>query len=112
MTAVGEKDVRRCDMSFESKPAVPGGISMVLKTVWEVLGSVDCWSENCSLSTESMGKTSCPVMNWKLPVSFAEEMFSKSGVESSEPDGVGRDVDPEFWMTGPGSSLKVLAEVI
>ena len=112
MTAVGEMGVQSWDMSFESEPVVSSGISVLLKTSWEVPWSADCWREDCSPSAESMGKACCPVMNWKLQLPFDEEMPSKSGGESSEPNGVGRDVDPEFWTTGAERSLKALAEVI
>jgi hypothetical protein len=89
MTAVGEKDGQSWDISFESEPAVPN--SVVFKFACEAPESVAC-----SPSAESMGKTPCPVMNRKLPVLFTVEMLSKCAVKSSEPDGVGRDVDPEF----------------
>jgi len=54
-------------------------------------------------------------MNWKLPVPFVEEMLSKSVVESSEFDGVGREVEAAaVWTTGSGPerSPNELAEAI
>ena len=42
---------------------------------------------------------------------FVEEMLSKSVVESSEFDGVGREAaDAEVWTTGPERSPNELAE--
>jgi len=52
------------------------------------------------------------MMNWKLPVSFADEILSKSGVESSELDGVGRNVDSEFWTSEAERSVKELVEAL